>query len=122
MAMKMEEELVLLASQFAQGVEKQTEAIRAGNARLGNKYAKRYIDTLKELRTHGNSGREALVPLLKHERADVRVMTASFLLRYCTAEALSVLEAAAKMDGLAAFGASQAIKRWNEGSWNLDPS
>jgi hypothetical protein len=121
MAVKSDVALLKLAQKFAREVEHQTEAIRRGDARTGNKHAKGYLDAFKQLRDSGNPGREALVPLLAHERADVRVMAATFLLRYCTEEALKVLEAAARNDGLAAFGAGQAIKRWNEGKWNLDP-
>ena len=119
--MKSNEELSKLAHEFAIAVEQQTEAIRKGDAPLGNKHAKRYIKASKELRTEGDVGREAMVPLLRHARADVRVMAAAYLLRYCTAEALKVLEDAAKGEGLAALGASLTIKRWEDGTWHLDP-
>lgn len=52
---------------------------------------------------------------------DVRVMAAAHLLRYRTAEARAVLEEAAKGTGLVPFGAQQALKRWEEGTWALDP-
>nr|WP_255428434.1 DUF2019 domain-containing protein [Corallococcus sp. AB038B] len=66
-------------------------------------------------------GRDALLVLLKHERMDVRVMAAAHLLRYRTAEAKAVLEEAAKGKGLVPFEAGQALKRWEEGTWALDP-
>jgi hypothetical protein len=53
---------------------------------------------------------------------DVRVMAATFLLRHRTTESMSVLRQAAKGPGLVAFEAAQAIKRWNEGAWALDPA
>jgi hypothetical protein len=53
---------------------------------------------------------------------DVRVSAAALLLRYRTAEAKAVLEEAAKGKGLVPFEASQALKRWEEGTWALDPA
>jgi hypothetical protein len=48
-------------------------------------------------------------------------MAASFLLRHCGARARRVLEEAARERGIVAFGAVQALKRWDEGTWALDP-
>lgn|GEM_PF-3435773 len=48
-------------------------------------------------------------------------MAAAHLLRYRTDEAKAVLEEAAKGQGLIPFGAQQALKRWEEGTWALDP-
>lgn len=110
-----------LVTVFADAVVKQTEAIRLGNARTGNKHAKRYIAAFKKLRSLGNPGRDALIPLLADSRADVREMAAVYLLRYKTKEALAVLHKEAGGVGLVTFGAQQAIKRWEEGVWNLDP-
>ncbi|HEX5746840.1 MAG TPA: DUF2019 domain-containing protein [Archangium sp.] len=115
--MKLEE----LVEQFAQNVAAQTDAIRRGDARTGNKHAKRYTAALQELRAQGNAGRDALSVLLKHPRTDVRAMAAAFLLRYRTAEAKAVLEVAAKEGGVAAIGAIMTLKRWEEGTWTLDP-
>jgi hypothetical protein len=119
MAMKDSPDIV--ANQFAQGVIGQTEAIRAGDHRRGNRYAKQYVRAFQELRKLGDEGREALVPLLQHERIDVRVMAACFLLRYRTPEAIAVLEAASKAPSISALGAAETLKRWRNGSWNLDP-
>jgi hypothetical protein len=110
-----------LVEQFAENVAAQTEAIRRADAREGNKYAKKYAAALQELRAHGNAGRDALAVLLKHPRTDVRAMAAAFLLRYRTAEAKAVLEAAVKEGGIAAIGATMTLKRWGEGTWALDP-
>ncbi len=48
-------------------------------------------------------------------------MAATYLLRYRTAEAKAILEEAAKGQGLVAFEAGEALKRWEEGVWALDP-
>ena len=111
-----------LVRDFADSVIGQTEAIRQGDHRKGNRLAKRYIAAFQKLRDIGDDGRNALASLFTHSRADVRVMAACFLLRHKTHEALALLRREAAMEeGLASFGASEAIKRWEEGSWNLDP-
>ena len=111
----------LLVAQFADDVAQQTDAIWRGDHKTGNKHAKRYIATFAKLRALGDVGRDALCVLLAHDRPDVRVMAAAYLLRHRTSEALEVLQQAAKGSGLVAFEASQAMKRWEEGTWGLDP-
>ncbi|WNG56896.1 DUF2019 domain-containing protein [Archangium gephyra] len=110
-----------LVEQFAQNVAAQTDAIWRGDAKTGNKHAKKYGAAFDKLRTHGDAGRDALALLFKHPRPDVRVMAAAHLLRYRTAEAKTVLEEVAKGEGLVSFKAGQALKRWEEGTWALDP-
>ncbi len=110
-----------MVEQFAQNVAAQTEAIWRGDARTGNKHARKYGAAVDKLLAHGDVGREALLVLLEHDRMDVRVMAAAHLLRYRTAEAKAVLEEAAKGEGLIPFCAQQALKRWEEGTWALDP-
>jgi len=111
-----------LVEEFAECVAAQSEAIAKGNPTLGNKYAKRYMAAFEKLRSHGDEGRNALVVLLTDERADVRVMAAAYLLRHCGDRAKSILESEAKGKGLISFGAAQALQRWAEGTWNLDPA
>lgn len=110
-----------LVEAFAQHVEAQTEAIWRGDAKTGNKHADRYIAALMKLRAHGDAGRDALATLLSHPRMDVRTTAAAVLLRYKTKEAKAVLEEAAKGKGLIPFEAQEALKRWEEGTWALDP-
>jgi hypothetical protein len=114
-------ELEELVEQFAQNVAAQTDAIWRGDARTGNKHARKYGAAFDKLREHGDAGRDALAVLFQHPRMDVRVMAAAHLLRYRTGEAKAVLEEAAKGEGLVPFGAQQALLRWEEGTWALDP-
>ena len=109
-----------LAQDFSNNVIAQTDAIRLGNSKNGNKYAKNYIRVFKVLQSYGNEGREALVPLMWNSREDVRGMAASFLLKYRQEEALTVLQELAKGEGLVAFSAQETLKRWKEGTWQLD--
>lgn len=107
--------------QFADAVAQQTESLRQDDYQTGNKHAKRCIAAFERLRAFGDPGRDALASLLTHTRGDVRAMAACFLLRHRTQEAMEVLRREAAGEGLTAFGASEAIKRWEEGAWNLDP-
>jgi hypothetical protein len=109
-----------LVEQFALNVAAQTEAIWRGDAKTGNKHARKYGAAVDKLLAHGDAGRDALLVLLEHERMDVRVMAAAHLLRYRTAQAKAVLEEAARGEGLIPFCAQQALKRWEEGTWALD--
>ncbi len=111
-----------LVDDFAEHVAAQTDAIFRGDAKAGNKHAKRYVAAFEKLRGHGDKGREALAVLFSHPRMDVRVAAAAHLLRYRTAEAKAVLQEIAKGEGLAAFEASESLKRWEEGVWALDPA
>jgi hypothetical protein len=110
-----------LVKEFASCVVHQNEAIFRGDATASNEYARRYIAAFGKLRSSwGDEGRDALATLLVDHRADVRVMAAAYLLRHCKERARAVLEAEAKGSGLIAFGAEQALKRWEEGTWALD--
>ncbi|MFL5356684.1 DUF2019 domain-containing protein [Archangium sp.] len=114
-------DLEKLVEEFAENVAAQSESIMRGDAKMGNKHADRYIAALRKLRSAGDPGRDALAVLLKHPRQDVRVKAAAFLLRYRTAEAKAVLEAAADRTGISSIGAIMTLKYWQEGTWNLDP-
>lgn len=117
----MVKDLEMLVKEFAENVAAQTEAIKRGDSRTGNRHAEVYIAALEKLRAMGDVGREALAVLFEHPRPDVRVKAAAFLLRYRTAEAKAVLEAAARGAGVAAIGATMSLKHWEDGTWNLDP-
>jgi len=109
-----------LVHQFAENVAAQTEAMRHGDAKTGNKHAKRYIKAFQELRALGDEGRDGLIPLLFESRDDVRAMAAASLLRHRHAEARRVLQELASGQGLVAFSAAETLKGWNEGTWQLD--
>lgn len=110
-----------LVAEFAKHVAAQKDAMWSGSARDANRHAKRVNSTFDKLCAYGDAGRDALTALFTHPRVDVRVMAAAFLLRHKTAEAKGVLEAAAKGSDFTSFSAQQALKRWEEGTWELDP-
>lgn len=110
-----------LVQEFSVNVRAQTDALEQGDWKTGNKHAKRYIRAFSKLREMGPGGRDALAVLLRADRIDVRGAAAAFLLRHRTEEALEVLHELARGQGLAAFEAGETLKRWEEGSWALDP-
>ena len=111
-----------LVEEFARRVAMQNDAILKGDATTGNKCAKQYVAAFTQLRTFGDEGRNALAALLTDDRAEVTVMAAAFLLRHCGERARTVLEAEAERGGPVGFGAAQALQRWKEGTWALDPA
>jgi hypothetical protein len=121
MAMIGDQEMQRLVDDFAGSVIAQTDAIRQGDHQAGNGFALRYIAAFNALRAIGDLGRAKMASLLTHPRGDVRAMAACFLLRYKTQEALAVLRREAEGMGIVALEASEAIKRWEEGTWSLDP-
>jgi len=111
-----------LVNEFAENVAVQTDALRNGDSKNGNKHAKLYIRAFEALRSLGDEGRNALIPLMvKGTRDDVRAMTAAFLLRHRHEEARYVLEEIAQGKGFASFSAAETLKRWDENTWQLDP-
>lgn len=110
-----------LVELFAQNVVKQTQSIWHGDAKAGNRCADAYVRAWRQLRSMGDEGREALVKLLDHESSDVRSAAATCLLRYCTEKSRKVLQEIVAGEGLIAFEAQQALERWEEGNWHLDP-
>lgn len=110
-----------LVEKFACAVECQGKCIAVGNYALGNAEAKKYVAAFKNLTQYGDVGRSRLEQLFTHPSADVRVMSASFLLRFSGDKAKIVLKRESKSKGMAAFSAQEALRRWADGSWELDP-
>ncbi len=113
--------LARIVQRFVVSTLAEAKCHRAGNARVGNRHAKKVVAAWQELCSIGDDGRQALATLLADSRPEVRTSAAVFLLRYCTDDALRVLRAQARERGMLGFGAGEAIKRWNEGVWDLDP-
>lgn len=110
-----------LVKEFGDCVAAQEAAITETDPIKGNKFAKRYIAAFEKLRSFGDRGRDALAVLLDDSRPEVRVMAAAYLLRHCGDRARAVLERESTGKGRIAFGAVQALQRWKEGTWALDP-
>ncbi|HZH77328.1 MAG TPA: DUF2019 domain-containing protein, partial [Archangium sp.] len=113
-----EVEIEKLVESFAHHAAAQAGAIFKGDARTGNKHVKQVIAAFDKLCAYSNVGRNALTTLFTHPPMDVRVKAAAFLLHHrTTEEAQAVLRAAADGEGLAALSASEALRRWEDGTW-----
>ncbi len=109
-----------LVKRFAESAIKQDEAIVSGDKRGAKKYGNKIVQYWRAIKEFGNDGKEELSKLFRHNHPSARSAAAACLLKYKTAEALEVLEVIAKMPGLVGFEADEAIKRWKEGTWNLE--
>jgi hypothetical protein len=102
-----------------------TEVILQDEARSsdeGNAHAMQQLAAFDGLvNEYGDDGREALAGLLVHEDIRVRVMAASFLLRYKHEDSMRVLEDASHCPGLPGLAAKCSIENWMRGVWELDP-
>lgn len=115
-------QIEVLVREFTENAMAQTDALMRADSTAGNRHAKRYIQAFLSLRSLGDRGRDALVPLMYDGRDDVRVLAAAHLLRYRHEEARAVLEELAKPGSRVAFSASETLKRWAEETWQLDPA
>lgn len=109
-----------LVNAFAGAAALHFKALLAGDHRKANREAREVFKAFDQLRRFGDQGREALMPLLRHEDKAVACSAAAVLLRYATGEATRVLEDLSRDRGLLGFQAQQALERWREGDWHLD--
>lgn len=85
-----------------------------------NKEARKLQKIFLELKSLGQPGREALLGLVSHKDLSVSLMAAVFSLKYNPDKSLKALRKLVKEHGFIGFQAEQAIKRWEEGTWNIE--
>jgi hypothetical protein len=109
-----------LVAEFAKHCLAQREALNRDDVAVANRHADKNTAAWHALvDAYGDAGRDGVATLFKHPSVEVRVLAAAYLLRYKTEEAIRVLEEAKATDH---FGAEQALERWREGTWQLDPA
>lgn len=109
-----------LIAEFSDAARKHHDSTLEGNSRKINKQAKKMADAFSEIVRHGHRGREALLSLVDDENLAVAQMAATFSLKYAPERCIEVLTKLAKDPGIIGFGASQALLRWEEGSWKIE--
>ena len=110
-----------LVETFVVSVLKYSEFILK-DSQIANRHYDYFIQALKRTAAYGEEGLIALANLLDDDRIVVRVTAACYLIHFRTEKALSVLEAAAKLENRAiAMLAFATIKRWEKGIY-LDPA
>jgi hypothetical protein len=88
--------------------------------KTANREAKELQRIFLELKSIGRPGREALLALVKSEKPSVALMASVYSLKYDTKKSMKTLKSLAKEADFIGFQAEQAIKRWEEGTWNIE--
>jgi glycine cleavage system aminomethyltransferase T len=109
-----------LIDTFADAAHKHHRETLEGTAKKVNVQAKRITHTFHQIIVKGEVARKALLQLTKSEDIAVAKMAAVFSLKYATEEATVVLRGIAQRPDLLGFEAKQALKRWEEGTWQLE--
>jgi hypothetical protein len=85
-----------------------------------NVQAKRMDQVFHKIIQIGKEAREALLAQVDNEEPAISLAAATFSLKYDSERAKRALEQIANRPGLIGFGAKQALRRWEEGTWNLE--
>jgi hypothetical protein len=104
-----------LAVGFAEAVMAQWACIEQGNAREGNRYAKKYDALGRQLLAGGEASIEVFCSLLSHCNRHVLVMAAAYLLKSRTERAVVALRPIAVGRDMAALGAKMTLERYERG-------
>jgi hypothetical protein len=116
----MDDQIENLIQDFVRFTENHYKATIVGDWREANKNAKKVHKTFLHIVKLGIEGREALLALTENESSYVALMAATYSLKYNTEKALATLKKFTNTPGFAGFGAQQTIKRWDEGTWQLE--
>jgi hypothetical protein len=116
----MEQKIDNLIQDFVRFTENHYKATLVGDWREANKNAKKLHKTFLHIVRLGAEGREALLSLTENETSYVALTAATYSLRYNTEKAMDTLNKFVNTPGLIGFGAQQTIKRWEEGTWQLE--
>src|SRR5690349_18772019 len=104
---------------FVEAELNQVECIRRGDARAGNKHARRGIAAARQLLAGGEAAIDRFATLLSHESPNVRVSAAAWLLKDRTEQAVAAFRPIAETEGLAALGAVCTLKRYERGELEI---
>ena len=108
-----------LLDKFIQAAKKHQDSSLV-DWRTANAEAKKLQQVFLELTHGGQVAREALLRLVDSEECAVSLMAAVYSLKYNPVKSLAALKKLEKQPGFIGFQAEQAIKRWEEGSWQLE--
>ncbi len=92
------------------------ECTESGDYKQGNKAHDKVLKALSQLRAAGDQGRQALVALLQHENASVRLWAATHLLKTDPAIAIEKLKEIAVGQGMIAFDAETVLSEFAKGT------
>ncbi len=109
-----------LVARFAEAARKHHELTLAGKSRLVNEQANAMQEAFLGIIKHGLSGRNALLSLTSSEESSVALFAAVFSLKHDVARCKRVLTKLSSEPGVIGLGARQALKRWEEGKWQIE--
>ena len=90
-----------------------------GDYRTANRQYHVAVATYSELRRRGTEAQKAILPLLHHDDANVRVWAAVRALEFAQDEAVAVLESIAPLHGVAGLDAVMVLKQWHDGKLRI---
>lgn len=95
------------------------ECTESGDYKQGNKAHDILLKALSKLRASGDQGRQALVALLQHENASVRLWAASHLLKTAPAIAIEKIKEIAAGNGMLALCAETVLSEFAKGTLEI---
>jgi hypothetical protein len=105
-----------LVESYSQAATDHGRATLAGNYRQANKAHESLASAYRELRARGELAQCAILPLLQHADAGVRLWAASHALEFAPQIGEPVLaELADAQCGILSFSASMTLKQWRDG-------
>ncbi len=116
----MNETIEALVRSFVVAAENHHAATLTGDYKRTNREADHIHAAFLKLRELGPAAREALIQVALTGLEPAAGMAATYSLKYDPDRSLAVLKRLAKAPGILGFGASEAIKRWKSGEWQLE--
>ena len=114
-----DERIARLMRRFAVAAKAHHAALEALDESGANAHARVIAGLFAAISATGGAGREALLLLVEDSESEVAGMAAVYSLRFRPEPCLALLRRLAAGEGLLAFRAAGALKRWEEGEWEL---
>lgn len=109
-----------LVTAFVEASRRHYQATLDGDYKVANREVDQINELFSKVRERGPEAREALVQIATSADDAAAVMAAAYSLKYDPERSLLALKRLSKSSGILGFKASQAIKRWTSGEWQLE--
>lgn len=116
----MSEGIDKLVETFTAASRRHFQATSDGDYEVANREADSVHQIFLRLRELGPEAREGLIQVAVSGGDAAAVMAAVYSLKYDPERSLKVLGRLSKDSGILGFQATQAIKRWKSGEWQLE--
>lgn len=115
-----EKDIDKTVNDFVQAAKKHYAATMTGDHESANRQAKELHKAFQNIVALGSDARDALLAKTNDDDAAVAAMAAVYSLKHNTERSLTALKRIAADPGLIGLEAQQALKRWEEGTWQLE--